>query len=231
MVTRRARPRHRAGWPAGALAAVVLVAGCTSGGGGPAARRTTTSTTVPATTTTTTDPGLLPQTTALPSPASLQFQSEMAALWQGVVDASVTEATPAFFPESAYLQVKTVADPAADFRERLLAEYGLDVAAAHALVSTGQGEPALVEVLVPTQYAHWVPPGTCSNRVGYYEVANSRVVYRLGTTERSFGIASLISWRGEWYVVHLGAVVRSGSGGMVDDPEAGTGSSAPSTSC
>jgi hypothetical protein len=48
---------------------------------------------------------------------------------------------------------------------------------------------------------------------------------------RSFGIASLISWRGEWYVVHLGGIVRSSPGGEVDDPEAGPGSSAPSRSC
>jgi len=81
------------------------------------------------------------------------------------------------------------------------------------------------------QYAHWVPPGECENGVGYFEVANSRVVYTEDRVTRSFGIASLISWRGEWYVVHLGAILRSGSGGVVLDPGAGTGTSAPSTTC
>jgi hypothetical protein len=89
----------------------------------------------------------------------------------------------------------------------------------------------LLSVAVPSRYAHWVPPGVCANRIGYYEVGQSRLVYEEGGVVRSFGIASLISWRGVWYVVHLGAVVRSGSAGVVDDPETGPGVSPPSTSC
>ena len=215
------------------MAVAFALAGCSAAGTGPAAgrRTSTTAASAPPTSPATTDPGELPQTTAVPSSATAQFRAEMAALWQGVVDGSVTEAMPAFFPEAAYLQVKTVADPAADFGERLVAGFRADVGAAHALVAAGGTPVSLVEVLVPAQYAHWVPPGTCANRVGYYEVADSRLVYRVGTTERSFGIASLISWRGVWYVVHLGAVVRAGVAEVVDDPEPGTGSSAPSTSC
>jgi hypothetical protein len=76
-----------------------------------------------------------------------------------------------------------------------------------------------------------VAPGTCYNRIGYYEVPNSRVLYRQGGVVRSFGIASMISWRGVWYVVHLGAVVRSGVSGTVDDPATGPGVSAPSSTC
>jgi hypothetical protein len=86
-------------------------------------------------------------------------------------------------------------------------------------------------VSVPQQYAHWIPSGVCANGIGYYEVANSRVVYQLGGVTKSFGIASLISWRGEWYVVHFGAILRSGGGGEVDDPETGAGYSAASSTC
>lgn len=215
--------------PLAVAAALLLLAGCSSTPGVPTpaagGRSATTATT------TTTDPGLLPQTMALPTSDAPQFELEMAALWRGVVDGSVSEAMAAFFPETAYRQVKAVADPDTDFRDRLVAEYGADVAAAHALVAETGGPASLVEVLVPARYAHWVPPGTCANRLGYYEVAGSRLVYRQGGTERSFGIASLISWRGVWYVVHLGAVVRSGSAGLVEDPEPGPGSSAPSTTC
>ena len=88
----------------------------------------------------------------------------------------------------------------------------------------------LVRVDVPASFAHWVAPGACYNRVGYYEVPNARVVYRDAGTVRSFGIASMISWRGVWYVVHLGAV-SGDSGGMVDAPSAGAGVSAPSLTC
>ena len=49
-------------------------------------------------------------------------------------------------------------------------------------------------------------------------MAGARVVYRLGGQLRSFGIASLISWRGRWYVVHFGAVLRNAAVGLVDQP-------------
>lgn len=152
----------------------------------------------------------------------------MAALWRAIEADRPALAAPAFFPEAAYVQVKAIADPRADYAGRLLAELALDVAAAHALV----GDRArLVAVDVPTAYAHWVPPGACYNRVGYYEVPNSRVVYSAAGQIRSFGIASMISWRGVWYVVHLGAVVRATAGGVVDDPSVGEGVSTPSSTC
>lgn len=177
------------------------------------------------------NPGSLPQTDRLPSAATPQFRSEMAALWTGVARDSLRAALPAFFPEQAYVQVKAIADPEADYAARLLGGYQLDIAAAHALLGTRSQAARLIGVVVPETYAHWVSPGACYNRVGYYEVPNARVVYRLGGESRSFGIASMISWRGVWYVVHLGAVVRPGSGGVVDDPSEGAGESIPSSTC
>jgi len=41
----------------------------------------------------------------------------------------------------------------------------------------------------------------------------------------------MISWRGQWYVVHLGAVLRRAAIGVVDAPAAGTGVPAPSSTC
>ncbi len=207
-----------------------LVSAC--GSPAPAARHAppTTTTTTAAPTTTTTDPGALPQTDVLPT-ADTAFTDRMQSLWTAVVGNDPAAATAAFFPETAYLQVKTVADPRADFRDRLVAELAADIAAAHALLGPGAAGAALETVQVPAQYAHWVPPGVCANRVGYYEVPNARLVYRQGGEERSFGIASMISWRGAWYVIHLGAVVRSGSGGVVDAPATGPGIPAPSSTC
>ncbi len=194
-----------------------------------AAPTTTTSST---TTTTTTDPGTLPQTMQFPASSDPQFAAEIQALWQGVVQGSVTPALPAFFPKTAYVQLKTgIGDPGGDWQNRLVADYALDIGAAHALLGADPGQATFVSVSVPEQYGHWIPPGVCANGIGYYEVANSRVVYQLDGVTRSFGIASLISWRGEWYVVHFGAILRSGGGGEVDDPEVGTGSSAPSSTC
>ena len=155
----------------------------------------------------------------------------MQTLFTSIVDGTPATASPAFFPHGAYVQVKSINDATVDYEQRLVGEYDLDILATHAELGTGAAGATLTSVQVPTQYAHWVPPGVCANDVGYYEVANSRVVYTEDGTTRSFGIASLISWRGEWYVVHLGAILRPGSGGVVLDPEAGVGSSAPSSTC
>jgi hypothetical protein len=153
----------------------------------------------------------------------------MAALWRGVRVGRVWPAVSGFFPRAAYLQVKAIGDAGADWHYRLLNEYSLDIHAAHALVGPGA---RFVGVRVPESYAHWISPGVCYNRVGYWEVPNSRVLYdTAGGALRSFGIASLISWRGVWYVVHLGAILRPGPGGVVDDPSAGPGVSAYSGTC
>lgn len=229
------------------LAAVAVAIGllATGGGGGPtrtpaaAARSsttagagpTTTTTTVPPTTTSTTSPGDLPQTDAFPSAGDPQFDSEMAALWRGVVTGQVAPAMPAFFPEAAYVQLKTIGNPQGDWQSRLVGDYGLDLAAAHRLLGPDPGSATLVSVNVPSSYGHWVPPGVCDNSIGYYEVPNARVVYRVGGSVASFGIASMISWRGEWYVVHLGAVLRNSDTGVVDDPATGPGTSAYSSTC
>ena len=167
----------------------------------------------------------------LPSAGTPQFTAEMATLWQGIVEDSAPNALASFFPQSAYVKLKSgIADPADDWQNRLVADFALDVAAAHALLGPDPARATLVTVSVPEQFAHWIPPGVCANGIGYYEVANSRVVYQLDGQIRSFGIASLISWRGVWYVVHLGAILRSG-GGEVDEPAIGPGSSAPSETC
>ena len=153
----------------------------------------------------------------------------MRALWRGVQTGSVTPARAAFFPLSAYRQVKAIADPAGDYESRLIGNFRLDLVAAHGLLGTGAGQARLLRVVVPSDFVHWVAPGACFNRVGYFEVPNSRVVYSSAAGTRSFGIASLISWRGEWYVVHLGSV--TGGGGTVDDPEPGPGTPAESSTC
>jgi hypothetical protein len=174
--------------------------------------------------------GALPQTERVPSATTPCFHAIARALWRGVRGNS-PRALYAFFPLQAYEQVKTIGDPAGDYRDRLIAEYDLDMQAAHQLLGRDPAAARLVTVMVPGAYVHWVPPGACDNRIGYYEVPNSRLVYRVGADVRSLGIASLISWRGIWYVVHLGAVVRSGYGGVVDDPSDGTGAPAPSLTC
>lgn len=140
-----------------------------------------------------------------------------------------------FFPATAYAQVKVIPDPLLDFRNRLLTDFARDIRAAHAFLARapGGGQRArLVRVSSPPGLAHLVPVATCANRVAYWELPNARVIFAdAHGLVRSFGIASLISWRGVWYVVHLGAVVPAGAVGTVDDPAVGQGVSAASSTC
>jgi hypothetical protein len=172
--------------------------------------------------------GRLPQTPALPSTKSVAFSNAMHDLWLAVTTGKPRLALPAFFPEAAYAQVKAIANPQSDWQYRLWYDFTLDVAAAHDVVGRGA---KLVRVIVPAQYAAWVYPGGCYNSVGYWHVPGARVVYRQGSQLRSFGIASLISWRGDWYVVHFGAVLRDGAYGEVDEPTDGTGVPGPPGGC
>ena len=203
--------------------------------GGHVVRATTTSTTTTTTTlpptTTTTDPGLLPQATAFPSTQTPQFENEMSDLFRAVVTDSAAMAQPAYFPESAYLQLKTIYNARSDYVNRLEGDFTLDIGAAHALLGSDANTAKLLEATVPSGFGHWVPPGVCDNSVGYYELPNARVVYQEDGQIRSFGIASMISWRGVWYVVHLGAILRSSDEGLVDDPSVGPGTSIPSSTC
>jgi hypothetical protein len=176
-------------------------------------------------------PGSLPQTHELPSARSSLFAALMSKLWAGVVAGSVRPALPAFFPRAAYVQLKAIAGAASDWEDRLVHDFALDVGAAHRLLGGGASKAKLLRVIVPRGYAHWVSPGVCYNAIGYYEVPNARVVYREYGATRSFGIASMISWRGEWYVVHMGAVLRSSDTGVLDEPAPGPGSSRYSGTC
>jgi len=174
--------------------------------------------------------GSLAQTRIMPSAHGSTFHAMVTDLWLAVTTGRPSLAKPAFFPVAAYKQVKAIYNPAADWRSRLWHEFSLDVRAAHRLLGADARHAKLLRVIVPSADAAWISPGVCYNRIGYWHVAGPRVVYRLRGTVRSFGIASLISWRGVWYVVHFGGVVRP-TVGMVDSPAAGAGSPGPPGGC
>ena len=174
--------------------------------------------------------GLLHQTMVRPRSSGSAFRAMVADLWLAVRTGKPSLGLPAFFPVDAYKQVKAIYDPAADWRGRLWLDFTLDVRAAHALLGKHPDRARFVRAIVPSGLAAWIDPGVCYNSTGYWHVGNSRVVYRIGRQVRSFGIASLISWRGVWYVVHFGGVVRPAVG-MVDAPAAGPGYPGPQGGC
>ena len=76
--------------------------------------------------------------------------------------------------------------------------------AAHRLLGTHAKDAKLVGVSVPAKAAEWILPGVESNKLSYYRVYGSRLTYTVDGKTKSFGLFSLISWRGQWYVVHFG---------------------------
>lgn len=172
--------------------------------------------------------GALPQTQTYPSIYGTAWHNAMHDLWLAVTLGKPRDAMPAFFPELAYAQVKAIAYPKSDWENRLWEDFALDVRAAHAL--TGPHARLLRVIMAPSSEAAWIPAGYCYNSAGYWHINGARLVYLKDGQERSIGIASLISWRGVWYVVHFGGVIRPAVG-LVDDPETGTGVPGPAGGC
>ena len=149
------------------------------------------------------DPGTLPQTKDKPEAAGAPFDARTAALWEGILKDEPERAMPFFFPLSAYEQVKAIPNAGSDWRRRLVAAYKRDVHALHKRLGEHAAEAKLLRAEVPQDRARWVEPNEESNKLGYYRVYGARLVYEVEGKERSFELTSLISWRGEWYVVHL----------------------------
>lgn len=149
------------------------------------------------------DPGSLPQTKDKPEASGAAFDARVAALWDAIVKDDADRAMPFFFPVTAYEQVKAITNPASDWRRRLVAAYKRDVHALHKRLGDQAASAKLVRADVPQDRARWVEPNEESNKLGYYRVYGTRLVYELEGKERSLEVTSLISWRGEWYVVHL----------------------------
>ncbi len=162
------------------------------------------------------DPGTLPQTEDKPSASDPEFAGKMQLLWTAIASGQqgdVEAARAAFFPLTAYRQVKGISDPDGDYRDRLIAMYDLDIKALHDFVGPGA---TFVRVDVPDGAAQWMPPGSEFNKGPYWRVLGTRMVVRTAAgAEKSFGVTSMISWRGQWYVVHLGPFTRPGGTGAI----------------
>ncbi len=191
------------------------VAGGTTPGPGPTQAVPTTSvtaapsaagsSTAAAVSTTTIDPGTLPQTQVLPTADDPAFLARMADLWQAITSGDAALGQPAFFPLSAYIQVKGISDPVHDYQTRLIPDYVQDIDVLHRDLGAEAGTATFAGVRVPNT-AQWILPGVEYNKGSYYRVYDSALVYSSGGIQHTFGVASMISWRGEWYVVHLNSI-------------------------
>ena len=153
----------------------------------------------------------------------------MSTLWRAIELNDPSLAQRVFFPRAAYLAVKgrAIANPAADYRDRLVALYDLDLATYHRWAAGGR----LMRVEVNAAEATWIPPGYCENTLGYWHLPGVRLVVARDHRVVSVGVFSLISWRGVYYVVHLGPNPRVANVGTLDAPRLGAGSAVPGGGC
>jgi hypothetical protein len=152
------------------------------------------------------DSASLPQTRDVPHASGAAFEARRAALWDAIVADDPERAMPFFFPLGAYQQVKDVADPAADWKRRLVAAYRHDIRALHTRLGVDAGQARFLGLDVPDARARWVEPGEEWNKIGYYRVFGSKLRYTVDGLEHTVDVKSLISWRGEWFIVHLSAI-------------------------
>lgn len=85
-----------------------------------------------------------------------------------------------------------------------MAAFARNIAEYHKRLGSSAAGARWLRVEVPEASVKWMKPGSEGNRVGYHRVLRSKLVLGLADgKERAFEITSMISWRGEWYVVHL----------------------------
>jgi len=146
----------------------------------------------------------LPQTLDRPTTTSAWVTDLGPALWRAILADDVSLALPHFFPVVAYEQVKAIAKPARDWEARLVRSFRRDVHQYHLGLGPDRERLRFEALEVPEERAKLMKPGSEGNRLGYWRVLRSQLVYRDAEDRaRRLEVTSLISWRGEWYVVHL----------------------------
>jgi hypothetical protein len=154
----------------------------------------------------TTSVGSLPQTPDKPAGDDQLLANNAHALFDAVVRDDPTLALPFFFPLDAYIQVKDISDPTHDYDTRLIPNYNEDIHSLHAQLGNDAAGAQFVGITVPEGDAQWITPGVEYNKGSYWRVYGTTIQYTVNGVTKSFPVTSLISWRGEWYAVHLGAI-------------------------
>jgi hypothetical protein len=146
----------------------------------------------------------LPQTEERPSVTAPRFRQHMQLLADAIVTGDLEKAHATFFPLVAYAQVKDVQKPERDYRYRLLANFDRDMREYRKTLGKDAAGAELIGVDVPEARVEWMKPGREGNKLGYFRVLRSTLKFRLKNGhEHHLELTSMISWRGEWYVVHL----------------------------
>ncbi len=145
-----------------------------------------------------------PQTEAMPVSGDPSFQARVGSLCTAIIEGKPEKAHSAFFPIVAYRQVKAIADPDRDYATRLLRHFDRDIVEYSHRIAKRRAPIRCAGIRIPRAQARWMKPGSEYNRVGYFRVLRSQLdLTDADGNTTTLEVTSLISWRGQWYVVHL----------------------------
>ncbi|MFZ5893061.1 MAG: hypothetical protein ACOY0T_18520 [Myxococcota bacterium] len=146
----------------------------------------------------------LPQTEERPRVDSPAFKRRIERLARAIVSDDASAALSTFFPLPAYREVKAVEKPERDYQYRLIRHFERDIHDYHKALGPDAASAKFEGIDVPESSARWMKPGSEGNKLGYYRVLRSRLRFtKANGKPHTFELTSMISWRGEWYVVHL----------------------------
>ena len=132
------------------------------------------------------------------------FRHRLELLWRAIVADDPEIARPFFFPKEAYLKVKAIKDPGRDWERRLWKLFVRDIHEYHEKLGPDPSAASFVRLDFPEGKTHWMKKHKEGNAIGYYRVKRPYLVFTDAEgKERKLEITVMISWRGEWYVVHL----------------------------
>jgi hypothetical protein len=147
---------------------------------------------------------LLPQTEDEPDVASPVFQLRLSKLFQAIVLDDADLARSFFFPLPAYEKVKAIAKPGRDWEKRLWKLFKRDVHDYHEQLGADPDQAELLGFEPRSERKKWMKPHTEGNAIGYFRMTRNTLRVRDARgKELALEITAVISWRGEWYVVHL----------------------------
>lgn len=129
------------------------------------------------------------------------FEGRARLLFEAIVKDQPALAEPAFFPRSAFLQVKAMRDPGR-YYDRLKARFVQDVHALHSTLGA-DANSARFERFELVKRGGYVKPGEEGNLLPYWAARHNWLFYRVGKQTRKLEVRVAITWDERWYVIHL----------------------------
>jgi len=146
----------------------------------------------------------LPQTNDKPTVASAAFQKRAELLFQAIVADDASIAAPTFFPKAAYVMVKDIPHAEKDWDARLFNLFKRDIHEYHGKLGHDPDKATFVGVTSDDMHPRWMAVGSEGNKLPYWRAFGTLLAFKNAAgREVKLEVTSIISWRGEWFVVHL----------------------------